>query len=85
MDNSSFNEKFDAIYNARISYRMYRDEIPETYYDPSQDLPPGIHADINRVDIPLVDDDEDEDDDFEYWFDDESTEPSKYSGSYEEI
>lgn len=40
---SNFNDKFDACYNARQDYGLYKG-----YYDPTDDLPNGIHASIIR-------------------------------------
>lgn len=40
---SNFNDKFDACYNTRQDYGLYKG-----YYDPTDDLPNGIHASIIR-------------------------------------
>lgn len=40
---SDFNDKFDAYYNALRDYSLYKG-----YYDPTDDLPNGIHASIIR-------------------------------------
>ena len=53
------NDTFDSYLNARRDYRLYQ-QFSDNYYDPTQDLPPGIHASIYRPE-PEIEDDPDPD------------------------
>lgn len=45
------NETFDSYYHARRDYSLYQD-----YYDPTDDLPPGIFSSIIRPEPELDED-----------------------------